>query len=188
MNKIILTSKTDLDIYMSPMRQRLLRELSISKAPMTAKMLADKLQISASGVQHHIRKLVLLGLVELDHTEVINGIIASYFKLAQVTVQIGLSQSDDVEEQKEVLLQNLISQVYDGFRKRMKSRLRVRGSKDLHKWGDILSGIVYLGKQESEQLLKLIADFVEQHSSPDSEGCPWEYALILYNAEENGNE
>jgi len=69
MKKVILTSQSDLDIYMSPMRQRLIRELSIAKVPMTAKMLADKLQISASGVQHHIKKLMSLGLVELDRTE-----------------------------------------------------------------------------------------------------------------------
>lgn len=190
MRKVILTTKAELDIYMSPMRQQILRELSIAKAPMTPKMLADRLQISASGVQHHIKKLMLLGLMELDRTELVNGITASFYKLAQVSVQIGLGQSEDLAEQREVLVQSLIAQVYEGFRRQMK---RISGRKEKnasadHEMGDILSGVVYLNEQESAELMKLITEFIEQHSAPASDRSPWEYALILYNAEEKKNE
>lgn len=37
---------------------------------------------------------MLLGLIELDHTEAINGITVSFYKPTQVMVQIGLDQSD----------------------------------------------------------------------------------------------
>ncbi|NLT49026.1 MAG: helix-turn-helix transcriptional regulator, partial [Clostridiales bacterium] len=74
MKRIKLTTKKELNIYMSPVRQQLLRQLSIANGPMTPKMLSDSLGISPSSVQHHIRKLSELELIELDHTEVINGI------------------------------------------------------------------------------------------------------------------
>lgn len=191
MKRIALTSKKDLDIYMSPTRQQLLRQLNIENAPMTPKMLADKLKISASGVQHHIKKLMQLGLIELDHTEAINGITASFYKPAQVTVQIGLSQSDELAEQREVLLQNSIAQVYDGFLKQMKKRICLQGDKDpdsLQKWGDILSGVVHLNEKQSVELMKLVTEFIEQNSAPTSDSSPWEYAIIVYNAGEIGNE
>jgi len=191
MKKITLTSKKELDIYMSPMRQKLLRELNIANAPMTPKMLADKLQISASGVQHHIKKLMSLGLIELYYTEVINGITASFYRPAQVTVQIGLGQSDEMAEQREALIQASIAEVYDGFRKQMKKRLGLQGGKDLdslQKWGDIMSGVVHLNEQQSDELMKLIAEFIEQHTVQTSDSSPWEYAIIAYNAGEICND
>lgn len=191
MERVTLISKKELDIYMNPMRQKLLRQLSIANIPMTPKMLADKLQISASGVQHHIKKLMLLGLIELDHTEIINGITASFYKPAQVTVQIGLTQSDALAEQREVLIQDSIAQVYDGFQKQMKKRIDLQGDNDpdnLQKWGDILSGVVHLNEQQSNNLMKLITEFIEQHSASTADSSPWEYAIIAYNAEEICND
>lgn len=187
MKKIALTTKEDLNIYMSHTRQQLLRQLNIMNAPMTPKMLADKLQISASGVQHHIKKLMLLGLIDLDHTEVINGITASFYKPTQVTVQVGLSQSDDLVQQREVLIQDSIANVYDGFCDHMKKRIDLQGDKDpdsLQKWGDIQSGFMYLNKQESEELMKLVTTFLEQHATPAADSSPWEYAFIAYNTQE----
>ena len=187
MKKIALTTKEELNIYMSPMRQQLLRQLSIENAPMTPKMLADKLKISASGVQHHIKKLMLLGLIELDHTEVINGITASFYKPVQVIVQIGLGRDDDLARQREVLVQDLIAQVYDGFRTKMKKRIELQEDRDpdnLKKWGDIHSGVAYLNEQESKELMKLVDTFIAQHTAPKADSSPWEYAIIAYNAEE----
>jgi hypothetical protein len=188
MKKIALTTKEELNIYMSPVRQQLLRQLSISGVPMTPKMLADKLRISASAAQHHIKKLMLLGLIEPDHTESINGITASFYKPAQVTVQIGLGRDDDLVRQKDALVQDSIAQVYDGFCSHMKTRIDVSGSRDideLRKWGDILSGVAYLGDKESQELMKLIDNFLEKHAAPGAGRHPWEYALIVYNAEES---
>lgn len=191
MKKIALTTKEQLNIYMSPVRQQLLRQLSIANSSMTPKMLADKLRISASGVQHHIKKLMSLGLIELDHTELINGITASFYKPAQVLVQIGLSRSDNLAYQREALIQEQIAQVYEGFRKQMKKRISLNKSEDsdiLRKWGDILSGVIHLSEKESDELMKLVSSFMEQHTEPTAGSSPWEYAIIAYNAEDLGDD
>ncbi len=187
MKKITLATREELNIYMSPVRQQLLCELRISKDPMTPKALSHKLKISASSVQHHIKKLISLGLIELDHIEVINGIRASFYRQAQVLVQIGLGKSDDLSSQRFALIQDSISQVYDGFCKHMKKRMSIQGSNDLEsmwKWGDILSGVAHLNEQESDGLMKLIVSFIEQHSRPTTGSTPWEYAIIAYKAED----
>ena len=185
MKKIALTTKEELNIYMSPVRQQLLRELSLTNTSMTSKMLADKLLISASSVQHHIRKLVSLGVIELDHVEIINGITAKFYKSAPVTVQIGLSLADGLDQQREVLLQDSIARVYEGYIRQMKETISGQKERDLDilaKSGDILSGVIYLEKHESEELMSLITGYLVQHACPTKTSTPWEYAMIAYKA------
>lgn len=187
MDRIRLTTKQELNIYMNPVRQQLLRQLTISKNPMTPKMLADKLHISASGVQHHIKKLMSLGLIALDHTEMINGITASFYKPVLVTVQLGLEQEDDTTQQRRVFMQNSLAKVYEGFCEQMEKRAAQPGSTksdSLQQWGDILSGVVHLKEKQSKELIKMIMTYIEQHASPSPDGIPWEFAMIIYNAEE----
>lgn len=181
MKKISLTTKQELDIYMNPTRQQLLRQLSLSDTSMTPKMLADKLKISASGVQHHLKKLVSLGLVELDHTEKINGITASFYKLAQVQVQVGLEKDDELNRQREVLMQNSVFNILSGFQQRL-HKVKAASEPVNSSMGDVMTGVVYLAPEESTKLMKMIEEFIQQHSIPQPNTQPWEYALIAYNA------
>jgi len=54
-------------------------------------------------------------LVELDHTEMIHGITARFYKATSATVQIGLDQDKTLTSQKQVLLQQAIARTYDRF-------------------------------------------------------------------------
>jgi len=183
MEKISLSTKQELDIYMNPTRQQILRQLSLSDTPMTPKMLADKLKISASGVQHHLKKLISLGLVELDHTEMIHGIKASFYKLAHVQVQIGFGKDDELDPQREVLIQNSVFNILSGFQQRLKKAKA--DSKPINStMGDVMTGVVYLTPEASADLMKMIEDFIKKHSIPQNNTQPWEYALIAYNAKE----
>ncbi len=189
--KVKLTTKKELEIYMNPVRQQLIRQLDIAKAPMTPKMLADKLGISASGVQHHIKKLMSLGLIELDHTELINGITASFYKPTYAAVQIGLEHTNDTILQKDVLMQDRISRTFDGFlyqKKKIMSRYENPDIDVLQQLGDIMTGVVHLTNQDSKELMKLVTEYIEAHSVPAPDRSPWEYAIILYNAEEDSEK
>ena len=188
MDHIKLSTKKELEIYMNPVRQNLLRLLERSKLPMTPKQLSQKLDISPSSVQHHIKKLESLGVITLDHTEVINGITARYYCPTYVNVRIGLDHPDDTQLQKEVLVQEQIARTYEGFLTQKKKFIEQFNNEDLEsRWdlGDIMTGVVHLSPGEGEELLKLIKDFLDAHPVPSAEKSPWEYAFILYNAEEN---
>ena len=188
MDHIKLSTKKELEIYMNPVRQNLLRLLERSKLPMTPKQLSQKLDISPSSVQHHIKKLESLGVITLDHTEVINGITARYYCPTYVNVRIGLDHPDDTQLQKEVLVQEQIARTYEGFLTQKKKFIEQFNNEDLEsRWdlGDIMTGVVHLSPGEGEELLKLIKDFLDAHAVPSAEKSPWEYAFILYNAEEN---
>lgn len=188
MKKVKLTTKKELSIYMNPVRQQLLRQLEIAKTPMTPKMLSDKLNISASGVQHHIKKLMSLELIELDHTELINGITASFYKPTYATVQIGLEHTDDTTPQREVLVQDRIAQVFEGFLSKKKKVINsnIKLDKDaMLQLGDVVTGVVHLTDQESKELLMMVTEYIEGHAIPAADRTPWEFALILYNAKED---
>ncbi|ROR27252.1 helix-turn-helix protein [Mobilisporobacter senegalensis] len=190
MKVIKLNTKEKLNIYMNPTRQQILRQLNLSNTPMTPKMLADKLQISASGVQHHIKKLLAIDVIELDHQEMIRGIKASYYRPALVTVQIGLEYEDESGSQREVLIQDSIARVYDGFRTSMKERLDATEEKNyqhIKKWGDIMTGVIHLNEKESDELIDLITEYIDSHQKPSPKTSSWEYAVILYNTGRGGN-
>lgn len=182
MRKIILSTKEDLNIYMNPTRQEILRILSISSDPMTPKTLSDRVGISASGVQHHIKKLLSLNLIELSHTEVINGINARFYRASNVTVQIGLESSDGTSPQRKAIMQASISGVYDRFNSHLQEAVKENPMKaeELAAHGDILTGIVHLSENDSAELMSIIRDYIDDHSTPSKEKSPWEYALILY--------
>ena len=203
MDKIILSTKKELEIYMNPVRQQLIRLLEKSKLPMTPKMLADQMDISASSVQHHIKKLMSLNLLELDHTELIHGITARYYKSSYASVQIGLQHNDDTASQREVFLQEKVAQTFDGFmtqKRRVIDRFGGSAQEMKEQWGDVMTGVLHLTADDARELFYLISGFIETHGKPAGEEGkvreedpaketnPWEYALILYNAREDFDE
>ena len=179
MDTIVLSGKKELDIYINPQRQKLLRCMKIAGVPMTPKQLSDQLGISASSVQHHIKKLVELGIVELSHTEQIRGITASYYKVLPKTISIGGQIADENDDQRLAIMQNSMNSIFSSFTEYCKSN-RARMEQDVQH-GDMLSGILRLGREEAKELYGMIRDFLDSHEQTESkDGAPWEYALIAY--------
>ncbi len=182
--KIVLSTQEELRIFMSPQRQKLLRVMGIAGRPMTAKELADKMEISASSAQLHIRKLAALGLLEKDHTERINGIIATYFRLTGAEVNIGLQKDDELSQERDAVAQNLLMRIYEGCRdtaRRLGKRKDFNAKDSLRKYGDMRTGIVYLRPEDAEKLADFITSFTAEHEVPAEGAVPWEYAFIVHN-------
>lgn len=180
---ISLSTKEELSIYMSPQRQQLLRVMRIAGLPMTAKALADKLGISASSAAHHISKLSGLGVVEEDHTEMINGIRARYYRLTDVTVNIGQQLDDGLSGERNAILQNMLQNTLSGLYGGIEAARRTDiPEEDMKNYGDCLGGVVYLKPDDSQKLLELIRNYLDEHETFTEGAHPWEYALILYNA------
>lgn len=185
MKTIILSTKKDLNIYINPQRQQLMRQMRLSGIPMTPKQLSEKMGISASSVQHHIGKLLELGLIELDHTESIHGIIASFYRLTDTTVCIGAYLQDEHSQERYTLMQNMIASVFSGFEEHCANSLTDDTSKENH--GDILSGVVHMTKDDANTLYGIIRSYIEAHEHKGKGTVPWEYALIAYPAGEKAN-
>ncbi len=179
-----LDTKDKLNIYINPVRQQLLHELAVAESPLSPKALSLKLNISASSVQHHIKKLLTLGVIAADHTESINGITATFYKPLPVRVQIGIAQS--FTNEKLALLMQLVSNVMAGFTRVLERHQNKKLPGDLSNYGDVLTGIAYIAEQEREELFGIVNDYIQKHEIPKENADAWEYAVVLYNTTEKG--
>ncbi|MDK2807898.1 MAG: hypothetical protein PWP24_632 [Clostridiales bacterium] len=181
-DEIILTEKTQLAIYMNPTRQTLLREMERVGEPVTPKFLADRIGISASAVQFHMKKLLELGILELDHTEQIRGITAKYYKTTRAIVRLGVSEGEFFEE-KEVLMEHVLMDVYKGFLQNVK--MHGKEMKEGGQYGDIIAGTVYLTDREAKELFQKTIAFIKEHSEKRENTVPWELGMISYRMEQS---
>ena len=152
-----ITTREQLDVYMNPQRQRLLHEMQVLAQPATCKQLADAMGISASSVTHHMKKLESLGLVELDHTEVIRGITARYWRAVPTDVSLRANEGGDLQEEKMFLVD------YLGL---------------AH--GELLSGVMYLTEDAAREFQDVVRAFVEKYDQPQEGAVPWEFSVACY--------
>ena len=182
MEPVVLREKKDLDIYINPQRQRLLRLMTVEGHPMTPKQLSDEMGISPSSVQHHLNRLAELGLVAVDHTENVRGITAHYYIAVPRVVSVGCVQQDENTPQRLALIQSGVNRVFQGVIDYYHTlKPEELGKPDM---GDVLWGIARLRPEEAEQLFSIIHRFLQKHEGTAKDGDPWEYALIAYPVKE----
>ncbi len=184
-NYIVLKTDKDLKILMSPVRQKLIRVMTNEGKPVTAKFVADKLEISPSSAQHHIKKLEQVGIIEFDHNEIINGITARYLRITEKTVSIGQDINDDLTAERDILARNVLSTVYNSYKKLIDENryLLSEEYKKGNKFADQLTGVVHLSTEEANELFDIIDGFIKKHSKASENSHPYEYALIAYRAD-----
>lgn len=185
---IVLSTKKELEIYMSPCRQEILRQLRLAGEPVTPKFLADKLNISPSSIQFHLKKLEALGIVSLHHTELIHGIIAKFYVPADVDISIGC-HLDEFRREREIVLENMVHNVFQGCCKAFYDCPKDAVENPVSNIpADIFTGIAFLTEEEIEQLRKNIFDFLESHTQKRPDTYPWEYSLLAYKMKEDTDE
>lgn len=177
---IYLIDDADLKIFMHPLRQKIIREMALFGRPITAKELADKLSIAPSSAQHHLKKLQSLGIVEFDHSKLINGITARYLKLSNATVSFGMDIDNINLEERNVIAESNISKVIDGFKNTCEYAHKNATQEKREFYGDSLSGIVHLTTEDAMKLQKIILEFTSSHHSAEEDTHPWEYAVVAY--------
>ena len=185
MEVVNLDTREKQNAFMNPARQDILRLLQLAGRPMTPKELADKMGISASSVTFHIKKLVELGVVALDHTEQIRGITARYYKALNVSVRLGLLAPGGDDAAQEMFLQRTVEQVLAGVQglKRLAGE-KCLGEEDVMGLGDMLSGVVYLTREDAIELQRRMMDFLSEREVPRPGAQAYEYVLMAYNAAE----
>lgn len=176
--EITITTRKQLDIYMNPQRQRLLKIMDIKGEPMTPKQISNILEISPSSVTFHLKKLEELGLVELDHTEMMKGICAKYYKRVRARVNLNGGIQDDLKEEREVLADYMMNEAWTGFKKYMNSLQRKDNSEPIT--ADTRIGILYMTEEEAQELKSIVMKFEEKYNKPKEGALPWEVAFLAY--------
>ena len=184
-NYIVLDTDKELKILMSPIRQKIIKIMSLEGKPVTSKYIADKLNISPSSSQHHIKQLQQIGIIEFDHSEIINGITAKYLRLSEKTVSIGQDINDDLTSERDILARSILNKTYNGYKELIneKRQLLSEEYRKGNKFADQLTGVVHLSTKEANELFDIIDDFIVKHSKASDNSHPYEYALIAYRAD-----
>ena len=179
--QIRLETRQQLNIYMSPVRQELMRLLRLAEEPMTPQALADRLGVSPSSVQHHLKKLLELGTVEVDHQAVINGITATYYRDAGAEVRVGLSRDDGLQDEREAMATDMVNRILQAFFRDLRQVRAGQDDEALAQFGDLFSGVAHLSPEEREELLRLIRAFLLEHDAPAPGRTErWEYVLMAH--------
>jgi len=173
MKTLLLKTEKDLEIFMHPKRQQILHLLSVH-ACMTAKQVSDALFMQPSSAKHHLLRLQELGLVEVDHTELIHGITATFYRKTLVTVSFA-----SLGEEKQKLVSDFVAKK---VRDDLFSKPRNHTDESGHFMADQLSGVVHLSKEEADQLYRIIRSFVQEHEKHGEGKEAYVYSLVAYHA------
>ncbi len=177
---VFLKSEQELRILMLPLRQRLLKTMRVFGRPMTAKELSTVLDITPSSAAHHLRKLQSLGIVEFDHSVLVNGITANYMRLAPVTVSL-FSRSEPGAASAEVMTQTIVSEELEGYLSAMRPLWEQPLTENFsHRHGDLLSGVLHLTADEAAEVMTLIRRFLDTHDERREDTTPWSYLLLCH--------
>jgi DNA-binding transcriptional ArsR family regulator len=180
MKVITLKSEKELRIYSLPLRQKILREMQILGHPVTAKEVADRLNITPSAAQHHLKQLMSIGLVEPDHMEVIRGIQARYLRLCDVTVSIGQQYKDTLAPVRDEMVKAGLMTALSGFMRTVERNREKPEAENIHSLNDILTGIVHLTPKEADDFYQFVISFLNSHTVAGPDTNPWEVALLSY--------
>jgi DNA-binding transcriptional regulator GbsR (MarR family) len=101
--KTVRTLSTDEEIRIvsDPYRLRIIAVYKESAKPMTVKEVAVAMNEVPAKVHYHVKKLLSIHILELDHVEVIKGIHAKYYKL--VTASFRLDYSSQPENRSSLI-------------------------------------------------------------------------------------
>ena len=181
---ILLDTEEKLKIYSYPLRQRILRTMRVEGIPLTSKKVADILGISPSSARHHLIRLQEIGLVEHDRYEMVNGIRADYLRVVDATVSIGIQMDDELYGRREQTTRQLLADIVQRFFSAVpRLRRHKRAEADSFN-GDLVTGIVYLTKEDATQFHAMVRTFLEEHEQREGEGQNvWEFAFLMYEAE-----
>lgn len=165
--KELTTLKTmkEIKIMSNPIRMRVLKNYHIYGKPATVKQMAVFMEEVPANIHYHVKKLLEINILELHHTESINGIIAKYYiptsKYIKIEDESGSLNSNYVNE-KEILVSNLFDENKVEFIDSM------RNSNEENN-GRLISSTLKLTEEEYNEMLKYLEDKVKNNRTESSE-------------------
>lgn len=176
---IVLSDKHHLDVYLSRNRQDILKELRRNGRAMTAKALADRLNLSPSSARHHLLQLASIGLVELDRIESINGIQARFYKANDVDVSIGNPADDAFKEEREAILMALVNQQAADFFRWLRST-PPSPNEGVEFKGDMLGSVIHLEPEAAWEFYSMVRTFLDTHSHTSETSVAWDFSMMFH--------
>ncbi len=175
---IRLETLEEIKVFSDPYRMLIFKTFDRMGKPSTIKQVADKMGEVPAKVYYHAKKLISIGVLELDHEENINGIIAKYY--LPTTRQIIVSH-DSIDEQHlptmmsetEKMLSRIMEEARGEFLRAVKHKLdnKEDGASVESKAseGGLFYTHLYLSEDEAEQVTQFVDQLIESRKVNDKE-------------------
>jgi hypothetical protein len=145
------------------MRMKILKQYYGFSKPATVKQIADHMKEVPANIHYHVKKLVEIAVLELDHTEVVNGIVAKYYLPTAQTIKI----EDDESSLKPGSISEydvLISNFFDENKKSFLDQTTKDSSKS--KELALISKTLYLSDKEYDDFVDYFKEISTKYKDP----------------------
>lgn len=167
----VISTEEELKIFSDPYRLKIINVFQDNEKPLTVKGCADIMGEVPAKVYYHVKKLLKIEILELDHIEVINGINAKYYKLIKRRFTIKLDNQNQQEMYSSLNhVQNFVVNLVDDFKKDMiKSTQDAVDNNELDETevGMLTGNHIYLNEEEYKQVTELLIEINENHNKKD---------------------
>jgi DNA-binding transcriptional ArsR family regulator len=120
---ITLKTMKEIKIISNPVRMKVLRNYYAIGKPSTVKQMAVYMNEVPANIHYHVKKLVEIEVLELHHTESVNGIIAKFYLPTAKVIKIEDEDSglaDGFIDEKEIVVSNVFDETKQDFIKAMR--------------------------------------------------------------------
>lgn len=162
---ITLKTMSEIKIISNPIRMRVLRNYYAIGKPATVKQMASYMGEVPANIHYHVKKLVEIHVLELDHTESVNGITAKFYVPSAKSIKIEDEHNitDGYIDEKEIIVSNIFDDGKKEFLKAMRNR------KDDEEKGTLFATHVSLSESEYLEVINYISNLVEKNRNEDDE-------------------
>lgn len=172
-NTRIISTGEELKIFSDPYRMEIINTYRSKDKALTATECANLMGELPSKVHYHVKKLLKINILTLDHVEVINGINAKYYKLPKANFTIRLKHK---EQQKmysslnkvESVAVNMIDNFKSNFIKAAQKAIDDKVT-DETEVGKVGTTRLYLSEEDYKKLIADIEELLEKYTFDDDE-------------------
>lgn len=169
-----LTTDNEIRIFSDPYRLKIIKIYKESEDALTVKQVADAMGEVPAKVHYHVKKLLSIDILELDHIEIIKGIQAKYYKLTTDRVRVEYSRDKIGDSGVLGSAVNMLVEIVDEFKEELYSfEEMVKGNKESFdeksNAGIISKENIYLDEDDSKELENQIHQLIKKYERKKSD-------------------
>ena len=163
----VIKTDEELKIFTDPYRMKIIETFRENEEPMTVKQVADSLGEVPAKVHYHVKKLLKIELIELDHIEIINGINAKYYKMPYSEFRVELPSGTQTGSKRRQLnyISKMISEILEEFKDDVYARQDhlIKNETNAEDEGTVHQNSLFLNEEELRQFTEDYTQLVEKY-------------------------
>lgn len=162
----VIRTEEEFKVIGDPFRMKIIHTMSEMPDQMaTSKQIADVLGENSSKVTYHLKMLLKIGVIELDHIELVNGINAKFYKLLfdSFDTQFDVASELDLEVFHQSYM-GMFSGAVNSFLEELK---KIKFDREKRYQGVMSYEKVWLSDEEFNSINEFIFEVIENHKKKD---------------------